>query len=122
MIRSDNEPAVKALVQAVALHREDETVTEEIPVKSLQSIGCNEHDHFLVGGMARALPIDMEKRFGDNFPVLHAVYSWLLNRSVSAGTVTQHSRGIRAESTMARCAIFLTASCSRFRLRRRQAG
>ena len=59
VIRSDNEPAVKALVQAVALHRED--VIEEIPVKSSQSIGCNEHDHFLVGGMARALRIDMEK-------------------------------------------------------------
>ena len=44
-----------------------------IPVKSSQSIGCNAHDHFLVGGMARALRIDMEKRFGDNFPVLHAV-------------------------------------------------
>ena len=63
VIRSDNEPAVKALVQAVALHREDETVIEEIPVKSSQSIGCNEHDHFLVGGMARAPRIDMEKRF-----------------------------------------------------------
>ena len=63
MVRSDNEPAVKALVQAAALHREDETVIEEIPVKSSQSTGCNEHDHFLVGGMARALRIDMEKRF-----------------------------------------------------------
>ena len=81
VIRSDNEPAVKALVQAVALHRKDETVIEEIPVKSSQSIGCNEHDHFLVGGMARALRIDMEKRFGDNFPVLHAVYSWILRYS-----------------------------------------
>ena len=59
MIRSDNE--------AVALHREDETVIEEIPVKSSQSIWCNEHDHFLVGGMARALPIDMEKRFGEQW-------------------------------------------------------
>ena len=40
MISSDNEPAVKVLVQAVALHREDETVIEEIPVESSQSIGC----------------------------------------------------------------------------------
>ena len=128
VIRSDNEPAVKALVQAVALHREDETVIEEIPVKSSQSIGCNEHDHFLVGGMARALRIDMEKRFGDNFPVLHAVYSWILRHSgwlsstasVSAGTATQPSRGTRAESTTARCAISSSASCSRCRLRRRQ--
>ena len=31
VIRSDNGPAVKALVQALALHREDETVIEEIP-------------------------------------------------------------------------------------------
>ena len=52
-----------------------------IPVKSSQSIGCNEHDHFLVGCMARALRIDIEKRFGDNFPVLHAVYSWILRHS-----------------------------------------
>ena len=73
VIRSDNEPAAKALVQAVAVHRQDETVIEGILVKSSQSIGCNEHDHFLVGGMARALRIDMEKRFGGNFPMLHAV-------------------------------------------------
>ena len=59
VIRSDNELAVKALVQAVALHREDETVFEKIPVKSSQSIGSNEHDHFFVCGMARALRIDM---------------------------------------------------------------
>ena len=65
----------------MALHREDETVIEEIPVKSSQSIGCNEHDHFLVGGMARALRIDMKKRFGDNFPVLHTVYAWILRHS-----------------------------------------
>ena len=62
VIRSDNEPAMKAFVQAVAVHRQDETVIEEIPVKSSQSLGCNEHHHFLVGGMARALRIDMEKR------------------------------------------------------------
>ena len=80
MIRSDNEPAVKALVQAVALHREDETVIEEIPVKSSKSVGCNEHDHFLVDGMARALWIDMEKRFGDTL-VLHAENSWILRHS-----------------------------------------
>ena len=54
---------------------------EEIPVKSSQSIGCNEHDHFLVGGMARALRIDVEKHFGENFPVLHAVYSWIVRQS-----------------------------------------
>ena len=63
------------------MHSQDETVIEEIQVKSSQSIGCNEHDHFLVGGMARALPIDMEKPFGGNFPVLHAVYSWILQHS-----------------------------------------
>ena len=81
VIRSDDEPAVKAPVKEVALYREDETVIEEILVKSSQSIGCNEHDHFLVGRMARALRIVMEKRFGDNFPVLHAVYSWILRHS-----------------------------------------
>ena len=72
---------MKALVRAVAVHRQDETVIEEIPGKSSQSIGSNEHDHFLVGGMARALRIDMEKRFGGNFPVLHAVHSWILRHS-----------------------------------------
>ena len=86
-------------------------VIEEILVKSSQSIGCNEHDHFLVGGMARALRIDMEKRFGDNFRVVHAVYSWILRHSfstvsVSAGTATTafqryqgqnlHWRGVRS--------------------------
>ena len=85
VIRSDNEPAVKALVQAVAVHRQDETVMEEIPVKSSQSIGSNEHNHFLVRGMARALRIDMEKRFGGNFPVPHAVYSWILRQGWRQG-------------------------------------
>ena len=46
MICNDNEPVVKKLDQAVALHREDDMVVKE----SSQS-GCNEHNHFLVGGM-----------------------------------------------------------------------
>ena len=50
-------------------------------MKSSQSIGCNEHDHFLVGGMARVLRIDMDLHFGVIFPVLHAVYSWILRHS-----------------------------------------
>ena len=127
VIRSDNEPAVKALVQAVALHREDETVIEEIPVKSSQSIGCNEHDHFLVGGMARALRIDMEKRFGDNFLVVacgvlvDTQAQWLASQPLLlAEMATQPSEDTRAESTMARCEISLNVFCSRFRLRRRQ--
>ena len=44
VICTDNEPVVKKLDQAVALHREDDMVVKE----SSQSIGCNEHNHFLV--------------------------------------------------------------------------
>ena len=43
VICNDNEPVVKKLDQAVALHREDDMVVKE----SSQSIGCNEHNHFL---------------------------------------------------------------------------
>ena len=51
VICNDNEPLVKKLDQAVALHREDDMVVKE----SSQSIGCNEHNHFLVGGMTLVL-------------------------------------------------------------------
>ena len=83
MICSDNEPVVKKLDHAVALHREDDMVVKE----SSQSIGCNEHNHFLVGGMKLVLRIDMDNRFNNNFLVLHVMYTrilrhsgWLLNR------------------------------------------
>ena len=102
VIRSDNEPAVKALGQAVALHREDETVIEEIPVKSSKSIGCSEHDHFLVN-------------------------SWILRHSVSlvirlcvgrdGYTSFQTYKGRIYNGEV--CVISLNAFCSRFRLRRR---
>ena len=97
-------------------------------MKSSQSIGCNEHDHFVVGGMARALRIDMDKRFGDKFAVPHAVYSWILRHSgwflnpflCRQRWLQQPSKDTRAESTMTRCAISLNAFCSRFSLWRRQ--
>ena len=127
VIRSDNEQAVKALVQAVALHREDEAVIEEISVKSSQSIGCNEHDHFLVGGMAGHSGSTWRSVLVTTFLCCmrctrgySGTVAGLSTVSVSAGTATQPSRGIRAESTMARCAISLNSFCSRFRLRRRQ--
>ena len=79
VVHSDNEPVVKEFAQVVALHREDETVVKETSMKSSQSIGCNEHDHFLVGGMAKAHRIDMGS--GGNLLALHAVYSWILRHS-----------------------------------------
>ena len=71
---NDNEPVVKKLDQAVALHREDDMVVKE----SSQSIGCNEHNHKLVGGMTLVLRIDMDNRFDNNFLVLHVMYTRIL--------------------------------------------
>ena len=70
---------------------------EEIRVKSSQSIGCYEHDHFLVGGMARA-----RMRCTRGYSGTMAGFSTV---SVSAQMVTQHSKDTRVESTMVRCAV-----------------
>ena len=102
VIRSDNEPAVKALVQEVALHREDETVIEEILVMTSQ-----------------ALRIDMEKRFGDKFPVLHAVYSWILRHSgwlLNRFCVGRDGYTAFQRYKVRIYKISLNAFCSRFRL------
>ena len=127
VIRSDNEPAVKALVQAVALHREDETVIEEIPVKSSQTIGCNEHDQFLVGCMVRALRIDMEKRFGDNFScaaccvLVNTQAQWLASQPFLCRQGRLHSiPEVQEQNLQWRGVRSLSMFCSRFRLRGRE--
>ena len=83
MICNDKEPVVKKIDQVMALHREDDMVVKE----SSPSTGCNEHNHFLVGGMTLVLRIDMDNPFDNNFLVLHVMYTqilrhsgWLLNR------------------------------------------
>ena len=52
---------VKDRVQAVTLHKDDETVVKWTSVKSSQGIGCNEHDYFFVTWMVRALRTDVRK-------------------------------------------------------------
>ncbi len=69
------------MVNAIVLHRDDETLTEEIPVNSSQSIGVVERVHFFVGGAARALRAEVEAKYGKNFPLSHAVYAWILRHA-----------------------------------------
>lgn len=78
VIRTDTEPAARALATAVAASLEDETLIEEILGLSPASLGALEHDHSYVGGIARTLRVDMERRLGERLPIQHAGYAWLL--------------------------------------------
>ena len=61
VIRSDNEPAVRALVDEVCKNREEETLIEEIHPGNSQTIGTVEHGNFQVGCQVRALRSNVER-------------------------------------------------------------
>ena len=109
------------------MHRQDETVIEEIPVKSSQSI-VEATNTIISSSVAWRELYESTWRSASagNFPVLHAVYSWILRHSgwllnrFCIGKDGYTARDTRARSTMARYAISSSACCSRCPLRRRQ--
>ena len=81
VLRSDNEPAVKALVDEVCKQRDEETVVEEIAPGNSQTIGTVEHGNFQVGCQVRALRCCTEKKLGITIVPGMAATAWLVRHA-----------------------------------------
>lgn len=81
VIRSDNEPAIKALVDDVVRNREDETLVEEIPPGNSQTVGTVEHGNYQVGCQIRALRSSVEARLGITLVPGMAAIAWLFRHA-----------------------------------------
>ena len=86
-LRTDQEPSVQALAQAVAPRRTGMTVVELTPVRSSSSLGSAERFIQSVAGLVRTLKLALQRKFGrailaDScwFPLLVRHAAWLLNR------------------------------------------
>ena len=101
IMRSDQEPAIVALVGDIALRRAPaKTIIEQSPVGSSQSNGIVERAIQSYEGLLRTLRGNLEERWDAVIPDGHAVWSWmseycafLLNRfEVSADGKTAYER------------------------------
>ena len=79
--RTDPEPAIKALVDAVIKFLSDDRTVEHIlPEEKIPeghaSLGALEGWHNLLHGQTRALRLEVEERFGSIVGVTHQCVSW----------------------------------------------
>ena len=82
LLRSDNEPSVKALVDSIVAARGDEqTLVEEIPVGSSQAIGVVEHGNYQIGCQVRALRSAAETRLGIKLLPDMAAIAWMVRHA-----------------------------------------
>ena len=100
ILRSDNEPAVKALVAEIVKQREHETIVEEVPKASSATQGTVEHGNYQIGALVRTLRFATEKRLSitikPDSPAAAWMFrhaAWLLNRySVGRDGATPYER------------------------------
>ena len=83
LCRTDPEPAIKAMVDAVIKCLSDDRAVEQIlPVETIleshASLGALEGWHNLLQGQIRALRLDVEDRFGSIAGVTHQCLPWLV--------------------------------------------
>ena len=82
VLRTDGEPAVKALAEAVAAERAElETLLETTSVKSSQSIGVVEAGNYQLAAQIRVLKADAEAALGITLDVDHPMVAWLIRHS-----------------------------------------
>ena len=93
-VKTDNEPAIVAVVEALGRHRAAigvmRVAVEHSPVHSSKSNGVVERGVQAVQGMVRTLRSALEDRWGVTWEVDHAVWSWLIEyaaRLVTRGEV-----------------------------------
>jgi hypothetical protein len=78
IIRTDGEPAVTKLAEAVAAFRAEETALEMTSKDNSQGIGPVERGNYLVASCARALRSTIEEKLGWRIPIGHPIVSWLI--------------------------------------------
>ena len=84
--RTNPEPAIKAMVDAVVKCLSDDRVVEQIfPEETIPeshaSLGALEGWHNLLQGQIRELPLDVEDRFGSIASVTHQCVPWLVRHA-----------------------------------------
>eukprot|EP00972_Heterocapsa_arctica_P039550 5825870-Heterocapsa_arctica.AAC.1 len=87
-LRSDGEPAVVAVLKAVAVLRGNDanadplTIIEETPNKSSASLGCAERFAETLGGVVRTLWQDVEDRQHVKIRANSKAFAWLVSHAV----------------------------------------
>ena len=81
IFKSDNEPALVALKQAVKAERPEEIIMEESPVGESASNGEVENAIKLVEGMFRSLKSSLEERIGKKLVREHMCVPWLIRHA-----------------------------------------
>ena len=91
IMKSDNEPALVALKQAVKAERPEEIIMEESPVGESASNGEVENAIKLVEGMFRSIKSSLEERIGRKLPREHMCVPWLIRHA--AETIDRYAIG-----------------------------
>ena len=91
--RTDPEPAIKAMVDAVIKCLSDDRAVEQIlPDETISeshaSLGALEGWHNLLQGQIRALRLDVEDRCGSIVGVTHQCVPWLVRHATSAEQIS----------------------------------
>ena len=91
IVKTDQEPAVRAVVEEVKKQRQSETLVEAAKKYDSQSNGDAEKAVQDVEGQARTLKLHLENRIMRTLPPGHPVVHWLVE--YAAEVITQVSQG-----------------------------
>ncbi len=83
IVKSDQEPALKDLVDALKRERESETIIENSKVKDSQSNGTIERAVQEHEGITRTMKLALERRLGKRIRSTHPVTSWLIEHAAA---------------------------------------
>ena len=78
IIKNDQEPAIKSVIDAVVQQRKAQSIIEESPKGSSQSNGHAESAVQEAEHQVRALRLALESRLGSRVPIEHHIIPWLV--------------------------------------------
>eukprot|EP00959_Pyramimonas_sp_CCMP1952_P066751 1393434-Pyramimonas_sp.AAC.1 len=81
LLGADGEPAVEALVRAVQLARDDETVPRSGPRRDPKNKGAIENANKMVEGMLHTLRASGESRYSTKLTLNHWTMGWMIRLS-----------------------------------------
>ena len=80
-VKSDQEPALLDLVNAIAKSRRGITHKEKAKARDSQSNGTAERAVQSVEGMVRTMKLDLEEKLGVPIPCAHPIMSWMVEHA-----------------------------------------
>ena len=100
IIRSDQEPAIMALVDRIAKIRTDETLRENSKAHDSQSNGLAERAVQAAEEQTRVLKLALEQRINGKIPANHPVIAWLLQHATDLITKIEKKKNGRTSYEM----------------------